>query len=81
MRLRWISRFVADIASRQRIALFVAELRYVAANNRWLNAFSVVGEALVGQHHGGRPTGTTPMLGDLHAARHGGGTVEAYPQC
>ena len=41
----WITQFVADIPSA--VALFDRELRYVAANNRWLNAFGLVGDSLV----------------------------------
>ncbi|HXO02025.1 MAG TPA: PAS domain-containing protein, partial [Stellaceae bacterium] len=45
----WITRFVDDIPSA--VALFDRELRYVAANNRWLNALGLVGDGLIGQCH------------------------------
>ena len=63
-RSEWISRFVADIPSA--VALFDSELRYLAANNRWLNAFGVVGEAPIGQHHDNVDLHSAPMLTDLH---------------
>jgi diguanylate cyclase (GGDEF)-like protein len=70
----WITRFVADIPSA--VALFDPDLRYVAANNRWLNAFGVVGEELIGRRHDQVDPQSTPILGDLHRRALAGETVE-----
>jgi diguanylate cyclase (GGDEF)-like protein len=70
----WISRFVADIPSA--VALFDTELRYIAANHRWLNAFGIVGDALVGMHHDKIDPHTAPILSDLHRRALTGETVE-----
>jgi predicted signal transduction protein with EAL and GGDEF domain len=71
----WISRFVADIPSA--VALFDGELRYLAANNRWLNAFGIVGDALLGQSHEQIDPHSAPILGDLHRRALSGESVEA----
>ena len=71
----WISRFVADIPSA--VALFDAESRYLAANHRWLNAFGIAGEALIGQHHAQVDSHSAPLLTDLHRRALSGETVEA----
>jgi diguanylate cyclase (GGDEF)-like protein len=70
-----ITRFVADIPSA--IALFDRDLRYVAANNRWLNAFGVVGEDVVGQCHDQVDPQSAPILAGLHRRALSGETVEA----
>src|SRR5882672_3436549 len=44
-----IARFVSDIPSA--VALFDRELRYVAANSAWLNAFGLAGEPILGRRH------------------------------
>src|ERR1700685_3170851 len=72
----WITRFVADIPSA--VALFDCNLRYVTANNRWLNAFGVVGDALIGQHHDHVDAHGAPILFDLHRRALSGETVQAY---
>jgi diguanylate cyclase (GGDEF)-like protein len=69
-----ITRFVADIPSA--VALFDCELRYVAANNRWLNAFGVVGDGLIGQSHDQVDPHSAPMVIDLHRRAMSGETVE-----
>ena len=45
----WIERFVDDIPTG--IALFDRELRYVAANASWVNAFHLTSVSLAGQRH------------------------------
>jgi len=45
----WVERFVSDIPSA--VALFDRELRYIAANASWLNAFGLTSRVLVGQRH------------------------------
>jgi diguanylate cyclase (GGDEF)-like protein len=60
----WIARFVADIPSA--VALFDCELRYVAANNRWLNAFGLVGDSPIGQCHDQVDPHSAPILVELH---------------
>src|ERR1700689_4647780 len=69
-----ISRFVGDIPSA--VAVFDAELRYLAANHRWLNAFGIVGEALIGQQHHQVDPPSAPVLIDLHPRALAGETVE-----
>jgi predicted signal transduction protein with EAL and GGDEF domain len=73
--LEWITRFVADIPSA--VALFDRDLRYVAANNRWLNAFGIVGEGLIGQHHDQVDSRSAPILADLHRRALAGEAAEA----
>ena len=70
-----ISRFVADIPSA--VALFDRELRYLAANHRWLNAFGIVGEALVGQNHAQVDPHSASILTDLHRRALAGEAAEA----
>jgi len=70
----WITRFVADIPSA--VALFDCDLRYVAANSRWLNAFGVVGEESIGQCHDQVDAHSAPILIDLHRRALTGETVE-----
>lgn len=45
----WIARFLGDIPSA--LALFDRDLRYVAANSAWINAFGLIAEAVVGRRH------------------------------
>ena len=45
----WIARFVDDIPTG--VALFDRELRYVAANASWVNAFRLAAVSLAGQRH------------------------------
>jgi diguanylate cyclase (GGDEF)-like protein len=71
----WITRFVADIPSA--VALFDRELRYVAVNNRWVNALGVVGEGLIGQSHDQVDPHSAPILSDLHRRALSGEAVEA----
>ena len=71
----WITRFVDDIPSA--VALFDRELRYVAANNRWLNALGVVGDGLIGQCHDQVDPHSAPIFSDLHRRALSGETVEA----
>jgi diguanylate cyclase (GGDEF)-like protein len=70
----WITRFVADIPSA--VALFDCDLRYVAANTRWLNAFGVVGEELIGLCHDQVEPQSAPILIDLQRRALAGETVE-----
>jgi diguanylate cyclase (GGDEF)-like protein len=60
----WIARFVADMPSA--VALFDCELRYVAAYNRWLNAFGLVGDSPIGQRHDQVDPHSAPPLIELH---------------
>jgi diguanylate cyclase (GGDEF)-like protein len=71
----WISRFVADIPSA--VALFDAELRYIAANYRWLNAFGIAGDALIGQPHEHVDPHSASIMIDLHRRALSGETVDA----
>jgi len=71
----WITRFVSDIPSA--VALFDSELRYVAANDRWLNAFGVIGEGVIGQSHDQVDTHSAPIVRELHRRALSGETVEA----
>jgi len=70
-----ITRFVADIPSA--VAVFDCDLRYVAANNRWLNAFGVVGEELIGRSHDQVDQQSASILCGLHRRALAGETVEA----
>ena len=70
----WITRFVADIPSA--VALFDRDLRYVAANNLWLNAFGIVGEGPAGQCHHQIDPHSAPVLIDLHQRALAGETAE-----
>ena len=70
-----ITRFVADIPSA--VALFDSERRYIAANTRWLNAFGVVGEGVIGQCHDQVDPHGAPIVIDLHRRALAGETVEA----
>jgi diguanylate cyclase (GGDEF)-like protein len=70
-----ITRFVADIPSA--VALFDRDRRYIVANNRWLNAFGVVGDGLIGQCHDQIDPSSAPILIDLHRRALDGETVEA----
>lgn len=45
----WVTRFVDDIPTG--VAVFDHELRYVAANTPWINAFRLAAAALAGQRH------------------------------
>lgn len=69
------ARFVADIPSA--VALFDGDLRYVAVNNRWLNAFGVVGDGVIGHCHDEVDPHTAPILIDLLRRAFSGDTVEA----
>ncbi|HVH78213.1 MAG TPA: diguanylate cyclase, partial [Stellaceae bacterium] len=71
----WITRFVADIPSA--VAVFDGELRYVTANNRWLNALGVVGEGLVGKSHDQVDPHSGPTLSELHRRAMSGEAAEA----
>ncbi|MBV8776171.1 MAG: EAL domain-containing protein [Alphaproteobacteria bacterium] len=71
----WISRFVADIPSA--VALFDPEFRYLAANQRWLNSFGIVGEQLIGQPHDQIDPPSAPILMELHRRALSGETIEA----
>jgi diguanylate cyclase (GGDEF)-like protein len=70
----WIARFVADIPSA--VALFDRELRYVAANARWLNAFGVIGEGVIGHSHDQVDPHSAAVLSDLQHRALAGETVE-----
>ncbi|HWD58155.1 MAG TPA: EAL domain-containing protein [Stellaceae bacterium] len=70
----WLARFVADIPSA--VAVFDRDLRYVAANSRWLNAFGVLGEGLIGECHDQVDPHSAPVLVDLHRRALAGETVE-----
>ena len=70
----WITRFVDDIPSA--VALFDRELRYVAANTRWLNAFGLVGDELTGRSHDQVDAHSAPLLIDLHRRALAGEAVE-----
>ena len=71
----WITRFIADIPSA--VALFDREMRYVAANTRWLNAFGVVGEGVIGHSHEQVDPASADLLTDLHRRALAGATAEA----
>jgi diguanylate cyclase (GGDEF)-like protein len=71
----WISRFVADIPSA--VALFDSDLRYLTANTRWLNAFGIVGDVPIGQHHEKVDLHSAPILADLHRRALSGEAAEA----
>jgi len=71
----WIARFVADIPSA--VALFDREMRYAAANDRWLNAFGVGGEGVIGQYHEQIDPASATLLADLHRRALAGETVDA----
>ena len=71
----WISRFVADIPSA--VALFDAELRYIAANYRWLNAFGIAADALIGQPHEHVDPPSASIMRDLHRRALSGRAIEA----
>jgi len=71
----WITRFVADIPSA--VALFDRDLRYVTANNRWLNAFGIVGDGPAGQKHDQIDAPSAPILSGLQLRALAGETAEA----
>jgi diguanylate cyclase (GGDEF)-like protein/PAS domain S-box-containing protein len=70
-----MTRFVADIPSA--VALFDSDLRYLAANNRWLDAFGIVGDGLIGQNHAQFDAHSAPALSELHRRALAGESVEA----
>jgi diguanylate cyclase (GGDEF)-like protein len=70
----WMARFVADIPSA--VAVFDRDLRYVVANNRWLNAFGIVADGLVGHCHDQFDPHGAPTLAELHRRAMTGETVE-----
>jgi len=70
----WMVRFVADIPSA--VALFDRELRYIAANSRWLNAFGIVADRLIGQSHEQFDPHGAMTLAELHRRALSGETVE-----
>src|ERR1700722_1119446 len=70
----WITRFVADIPSA--VALFDSDLRYLAANTRWLDAFGLVGDGLIGQHHDQLDAQSAPSLAELSRRALAGESVE-----
>jgi diguanylate cyclase (GGDEF)-like protein/PAS domain S-box-containing protein len=71
----WIARFVADIPSA--VALFDSELRYLAANNRWRDAFGIVSDGLIGQSHDRFDPHSAPALAEVHRRALAGESVEA----
>jgi predicted signal transduction protein with EAL and GGDEF domain len=75
----WMARFVGDIPSA--VALFDCERRYLAANNRWLNAFGLVSDGLIGQSHEQADPHSAAALSELHRRALAGETVEtALPE-
>ena len=70
----WMARFVADIPSA--VAVFDRDLRYVVANNRWLNAFGIVADGLIGQSHDQFDPHGAPTLAELHRRAMSGEAVE-----
>src|SRR5258708_6419275 len=74
LRPEWMARFVADIPSA--VAVFDRDLRYVVANNRWLNAFGIVADGLVGQCHDQFDPHGAPTLAELHRRAMSGEAVE-----
>jgi predicted signal transduction protein with EAL and GGDEF domain len=70
----WMARFVADIPSA--VALFDRDLRYVAANSRWLNAFGIVDDRLIGHCHDQFDPHGAPALAELHRRALAGEAVE-----
>jgi len=70
----WIARFVADIPSA--VAVFDRDFHYVVANNRWLNAFGVVGDGLTGQTHDQFDLQGAAILAETHRRAMAGETVE-----
>jgi predicted signal transduction protein with EAL and GGDEF domain len=71
----WMARFVADIPSA--VAVFDRDLRYVVANNRWLNAFGIVAEGLAGRSHAQVDPHGGPVLAELHRRAMTGEAVES----
>src|SRR5258708_29601585 len=74
LRPEWMARFVADIPSA--VAVFDRDLRYVVANNRWLNAFGIVADGLVGQCRDQFGPHGAPPLAELHRRAMSGEAVE-----
>jgi diguanylate cyclase (GGDEF)-like protein len=70
----WMARFVADIPSA--VAVFDRDRRYVVANNRWLNAFGIVTDGLIGQTHDQFDPHGAPTLAELHRRAMSGEAVE-----
>jgi len=70
----WMARFVADIPSA--VALFDRELRYIAANSRWLNAFGIVSDGLAGRSHDQVDSHGAAALAEVHRRALSGETVE-----
>ncbi|HYM71758.1 MAG TPA: EAL domain-containing protein [Stellaceae bacterium] len=70
----WLTRFVADIPSA--VAVFDSELRYLAANDRWLDAFGIVGDKLIGQNHDRFDPHSAPALAEVQRRALIGESVE-----
>ncbi len=70
----WIARFVADVPSG--MALFDPDLRYVAANASWINAFGICAEPLIGLRHDELDRCSGPALGELQRRALDGEAVE-----
>ncbi|HTQ34819.1 MAG TPA: EAL domain-containing protein [Stellaceae bacterium] len=71
----WITHFVADIPSA--VALFDRDLRYVTANNLWLNAFGIVDNEPAGRNHDQIDAPSAPILSGLQLRALAGETAEA----
>ena len=70
----WMARFVADIPSA--VAVFDRDLRYLVANNRWLDAFGIVADGLTGQSHDQFDPHGAATLAELHQRAMSGEAVE-----
>jgi len=71
----WLTRLVCDIPSA--IALFDRDLRYIAANSAWLNAFGFTGDAIAGRLHSEVDAYGGATLGELQRRALDGTTLEA----
>src|SRR5436305_6011036 len=72
----WLRHFVDEIPAG--IAVFDPELRYIAANPRWLNAFRLASATLSGRRHDEIAPLSGLDIGELQHRALAGDTVECY---
>src|ERR1041385_9494452 len=72
----WLRHFVDEIPAGT--AVFAPELRYVAANPRWINAFRLASATLSGRRHDEVEGLSGLGIGELQHRALAGDTVEGY---
>ena len=72
----WLRHFVDEIPAG--IAVFDPELRYVAANPRWINAFRLASATLAGRRHDEIGSLRGLGIGELQSRALAGDSVDGY---